>query len=92
MLPANLFAIPTLLTILYHRLPGWKEFAIALAAASAVISYLSLPLMERVEIYTTKDWNAHLSFFSLLIMGSLAKWIVDTLQKLQDRSRINSRP
>ncbi|CAM4487553.1 hypothetical protein [Paenibacillus tarimensis] len=92
MLPANLFAIPTILTLLYYRLPGWKGFALALAAASAVISYIMLPFMEWAQIYVTGKWNAHSSFISLFIMGSLAKWVVDMLQKLQDRPQGRVRP
>ena len=77
MLPANLFAIPMGLSILYGRYESWKSFAIALVVAAGFISYIALPLMKRVNIYLPKAWNAHWSFLSLVLMAAIAKLAID---------------
>jgi hypothetical protein len=86
MLPANLFAVPISMTILYQRFPGWKRFGLVLAGFAAFLSYAALPLMELAGIYLRKDWNAHFSFLSLLLMGVLAKGIVDGLRRLEKKA------
>ncbi|HZG56217.1 hypothetical protein [Paenibacillus sp.] len=83
MLPANLFAVPIALTILYQRLPRWRGYLAGLAAFSAIVSYAVLPLAEWAGIYLTKEWNAHFSMLSLLAMGAIAKGAVDGLKRLE---------
>jgi hypothetical protein len=87
MLPANLFIIPGLLTILYERYVKWKQYLIAIGAFGGFVSYLVLPLMKAVKIYMEKTWNGHLSFLSLILMAVASKFIVDAAVRLQSYKR-----
>lgn len=85
MLPANLFVIPGVLTILYIRSRSWKRYWIAAGGFSIFVSYVALPLMKVVKIYAEKAWNVHWSFISLVSIAVASKLIVDAAIRLQSR-------
>lgn len=85
MLAANLFVIPMGLSIIYQRNEKWKPFLIALGLFSMFVSYISLPLMKMVNIYSTKAWNSHWSFISLVIMAVVSKIVVDRIESIQNQ-------
>ncbi|MFE8701541.1 CBO0543 family protein [Cytobacillus sp. FJAT-54145] len=87
MLPANLFIFPISLSLLYQTFMRWKSFIIALVSFSLFSAYIALPILKYLEIYTTKTWNSHYSFISLIIMASLSKLIIDRLKAIQDKHR-----
>jgi predicted tellurium resistance membrane protein TerC len=84
MLPANLFAIPVILTLIYQHNKHWKRFLVVLVLVTATLSYVGLPLMEKAEIYLTKAWNSHYSFISLLFMAVLSKALIQLCEKIQE--------
>lgn len=83
MLPANLFAIPVSMTLIFQRFTTWKSYLISLGLFAVVVSHVALPLMKKVDIYLEKTWNSHYSFLSLVVMGVIAKWFVDKLRRVQ---------
>lgn len=87
MLPANLFAIPITLTLIYQKCPRWKDFLLILALISGGISFLALPMMKDFGFYLTKHWNAFYSFLSLVVMATLSKFIIDKFVKVQEANR-----
>lgn len=87
MLPANLFAVPITLTLIYQKCPRWKDFLLILALISGGIAFLALPMMKDFGFYLTKDWNAFYSFLSLVAMASLSKLTIDQIKKVQEANR-----
>ncbi|TYP71944.1 hypothetical protein BCM02_109223 [Paenibacillus methanolicus] len=85
MLPANLFIIPGALTILYERYSDWKSYSIAIGAFAVLVSYMALPLMKQVKIYTDNAWNGHWSLLSLVAMAAISKLVVDWFVRQQSR-------
>jgi hypothetical protein len=86
MLPANLFIIPILLTLIYDRCKNWKSFMISLTIVSAFISYIALPMMKVVSIYLEKAWNSNWSFLSLVLMAVISKAAIDKVKLKYDKS------
>ncbi|MFB9760725.1 CBO0543 family protein [Ectobacillus funiculus] len=83
MLVANLFIIPMALSIIYQRYSKWKPFLIALGLFSIFTSYIALFFLKIVGIYLEKAWNAHWSCISLVVMGVIAKIVIDRVVLIQ---------
>lgn len=77
----NLIVIPMVLTLLYQHFAKWGAYITGTILFSALTAYIALPLMRTFHIYAPKQWNAHLSFISLLLLAAVAKAFVDWAKK-----------
>lgn len=84
-LPANLFVVPIVYSLIYQRYEKWGAYIIGTVAFSAFIAYITLPSAKLFKIYVEKLWNVHISFVSLLIMAILSKLLIDKAKVLTER-------
>jgi hypothetical protein len=87
MLPANLFAIPISLTLIYQYFSKWKFFILAVAIYAASVAFIALPIFKEIGMYLPKDWTLYYSFLSLVVISSLSKFIIDKVKAVQEKAR-----
>ncbi|NPV90135.1 MAG: hypothetical protein HPY50_05080 [Firmicutes bacterium] len=82
----DLALMPVSFMLVYQYFPRWKTFILAIAALSALLSFVGEPIAVWLGLYQPLAWKFHYSFFVYIAMGVYIKWLVDLTVKIKNRA------
>jgi hypothetical protein len=81
----NYGAIPPVYSLIYQYFDKWKSYLIAMFIASLCFSFIVEPIFVWTNIYDIPNWKYIYSFPTLIILGVVAKGIVEKVKHIQNK-------
>lgn len=77
MIPVNYAMLPVGYMLLYQWFVPWRRYVIAATVMSAIMTWISEPVVHWMGIYYLLSWKYSYSFPIYIVIACTHKWIVD---------------
>jgi hypothetical protein len=83
--PADLSILPVFYMAIYQYFPRWKSYILILTIFAFLGSYVGGSIYQWLGIYKILKWKHIYSVPIYILMGVIAKWIINKLEEIQSK-------